>query len=434
MAKIRVAIVDDVQESRDNIERLLKFESDIEIAGTASRGQEAIELAANLEPDVMLMDVNMPDMDGVAATTTISSQYPNIGVIMMSVLNEPDLLRRSMLAGAREFLVKPFSLDELLVSVRNVHRLTTQTRRSVVVEGGVPNGGSPIAKSSGTKGKFISVASLKGGVGRSVIATNFAIALKQQSGKRVALVDGNIAFGDIGVMMNVNDAKTMLDAVPYLRNIDAELLTTILDEHASGVSLLLAPPSPQEAEVVTPDLVRSILAVLTQMFDYIVVDTQPSFDDLNLGVFDLSDLILLVVTMDMTAIKDARQFLEVTELLGYSSERVRLVLNRNNVNSGIPASEIGDSLKRPLWARIPDEAGPVQRSINEGIPLVAAASESKVAEEIHRMVADLLADIDPSSTTSLAAARSPKSGLVGRLRVALRHDQLTTAGADKRPA
>lgn len=431
MAKIRVAIVDDVQESRDNIERLLKFEADIEIIGTAARGQEAVELAHNLEPDVMLMDVNMPDMDGVAATTAISSQLPNIGVIMMSVLNEPDLLRRSMLAGAREFLVKPFSLDELLSSVRNVHRLTAQTRRAVVTDGATTAAQAPSTSKASGRGKIISVASLKGGVGRSTIATNFAIALKQQSGKTVALVDANVSFGDIAVMMNVSDAKTMLDAVPYLRNIDAELMSTIVEEHGSGVALLLAPPSPQDAEVVTPDLVRGSITALAQMYDFVVVDTCPSFDDLNLGIFDMSDQLLLIVTMDMTAIKDARQFLEVTELLGYNSERVRLVLNRSNTLSGIPASEIGESLKRPLWGRIPDEPGPVQRSVNEGIPLVSANTDSKVAEEINRMATELATELHPDMIPAQAAGRAPKAGLVGRLKVALRNEP---AAASRRSA
>lgn len=417
--KIRVVIVDDVPESRENVERLLKFEPDIEIIGHAARGQEAIDIAISREPDVMLMDVNMPDMDGIQATTVISAQVPNTGVIMMSVLNEPDILRRSMLAGAREFLVKPFSLDELSSSVRNVHRLTLQTRRTVAVPGAVtPNQTQSHATG---RAKVISVVGLKGGVGRSMLATNIAASLAAQTTKRVALVDANVPFGDIGVLMNVTDSKTMLDAVPYLRQIDADLITTIMAEHSTGVQLLLAPPSPQEAEVVTPDLVRGLLGTMTEMFDFIVIDTRPSFDDLNLSLFDLSDLLLLVVAMDMAAIKDAKQFIEVTELLGYSIDRVRLVLNRSNTYSGIPASEIGDSLKRPLWARIPDEPGPVLRSINEGVPLVCSPGESKVAEEINRIVREYLGEMDPEAMAVAANGRVAKSGgLVGRLKVALR--------------
>jgi pilus assembly protein CpaE len=419
--KIRVLIVDDVQESRDNVERLLKFEPDIEIAGSASRGQEAIEMASAQQPDIILMDVNMPDMDGIQATRTIVSQQPGTGVIMMSVLNEPDVLRRSMLAGAREFLVKPFSLDELLNSIHNVHVNTPKLMMQAVPS--ESNGHAP-AHSTRTSGKstVICVAGIKGGVGRSVIATNLAVALQQQSQLRVALVDANVAFGDIGVMMNITDSKTMLDAVPYLRQIDQELINNIVVEHSSGVHTILAPPSPQEAEVVTPDLVRSLVSVLQSMYDIIVVDTRPSFDELNLALFDAADMLLLVVTMDMPSIKDSRQFLEVTELLGYSPERVRLVLNRVNTYSGIPAEEIGQSLRRPLWSKIPDEPGPVLRSVNEGVPVVQTAGESKVAEELNRMAREVLTEISPDAVNGSFDARPQRAGLVRRLKVALRND------------
>lgn len=423
--KIRVLVVDDVQESRENVERLLRFEPNIEIVGSASRGHDAIELTLSKKPDIVLMDVNMPDMDGIAATRAIMSQAPGTGVIMMSVLNEPDVLRRSMLAGAREFLVKPFSLDELLTSIQNVHssapRHVTHAMPMTESIGTTPSSNGTVTRETG-RAKVITVASIKGGVGRSIIATNLAVALQQKCGLRVALVDGNISFGDIGVMMNVSDSKTILDAVPYLRQIDEDLIGTVTTPHASGVTLLLAPPSPQEAEIVTADLVRGVVSRMKSMFDIIIIDSRPSFDDLTIGLFDESDILLLVVTMDMTSIKGARQFIEVTELLGYAPDRVHLILNRVNSYSGIPASEIGESLRREIWARIPDEAGSVQRSINEGVPLVGSNVDSKVSDELIRMAHVIASEYDPGIATPSAESRQLKSGLVRRLKVALRND------------
>lgn len=417
--KIRVLIVDDVAESRDNVERLLSFEPDIDIVGTATRGQEAIDATFERNPDIILMDVNMPDMDGVVATRAILSQRPGVGVIMMSVMNEPDILRRSMVAGAREYLVKPFSLDELLTSIRAVH---ANTPKVVMAASEAPDAGvtaQHLVRRDG-KGTVIAVAGVKGGIGRSTIATNLAVALQQSGSRRVALVDANTSFGDVAVMMNVTDSKTMLDAVPYLRQIDAELLNNIMAEHSSGVRLLLAPPSPQEAEVVTSDLVKQAVTVLSDLYDVVIVDTRPGFDDLNLGVFDSADIIMLVVTMDMTSIKDARQFLEVTDLLGYPAERVRLVLNRVNTYSGIPAEEIGDSLRRSLWAQIPDDPGPVLRSINEGVPIVESAPDAKAAVELKRISRELLAELVPEGAPIGDDGRVSKSRLVSRFRVALR--------------
>lgn len=414
--RIRIAIVDDVQESRDNVERLLRFEPDIEIVGSVSRGVEAVELAVAREPHVILMDVNMPDMDGIEATSAIMARKPNIGVIMMSVLNEPDTLRRSMLAGAREFLVKPFSLDELLNSVHSVYSLVSRMPQVHVAQA-VPAAMPASVEKAHGRATIISMVSSKGGAGRSTLACNLAVKIKELSGKRVALVDADLAFGDIGVMMNTSDAKTIVDTVPFRMHIDADALESVLIEHSSGVSLMLAPMSPQDAEMISPELVRSILDVMAEMFDYIIVDTRPGFDDLNLVVYDISDLLLLLVTMDMTAIKDARQFLEISELLGYSGERIRVILNKNNTYSGIPSEEIGESLRRTLWSQIPDEAGPVQRSINEGVPIVASSPESKVSLEISRLVHDFLVEQDPEFAADLAKSSARKPSRMGKFRV-----------------
>ena len=120
--RIRVLIVDDIPETRDHLTKLLGFESDIEVVGAAASGAEALELAVTLNPDIVLMDINMPGMDGIAATEQLSSRLPQVSIVMMSVQGEADYLRRSMLAGAREFLVKPFSADELVTSIRQVYR------------------------------------------------------------------------------------------------------------------------------------------------------------------------------------------------------------------------------------------------------------------------------------------------------------------------
>ena len=131
--QIRVVIVDDIAETREHLTKLLSFEADIQVVGTAASGEEAVELAGKLAPDILLMDINMPGMDGISTTERISSTFPATSIIMMSVQGEADYLRRSMLAGAREFLVKPFSSDELTTSIRQVHARETQKRSRMVM-------------------------------------------------------------------------------------------------------------------------------------------------------------------------------------------------------------------------------------------------------------------------------------------------------------
>src|SRR6476620_8490093 len=168
--RIRLVIVDDNVDARDQMSKLVMFERDIEVVGTAGSGTEAIEVARRLQPDVILMDINMPDMDGIKATEIITSELPNTSVIMMSVQGEQDYLRRSMLAGARQFLVKPFSTDELVESIRKVFRLDANKRRNFQIT----QAGAAAAKAEEGQdlGQVFTVFSPKGGVGRTTIATN----------------------------------------------------------------------------------------------------------------------------------------------------------------------------------------------------------------------------------------------------------------------
>ena len=385
--KIRVLIVDDIAESRDNVAKLLRFEPDVEVVGTAGSGEEAIELAGELDVSIVLMDINMPGMDGIAACTRITSRFPNIAVIMMSVQNEPDLLRRAMTAGAREYLAKPFSLDELVEGIRKVNQLNQQTRR-VVTETVVINQGSGPVKNR--KARLISVFSLKGGVGRSMLASNLAIAIRNQHPeKEVAIIDGNLLHGDLGVILNATESKSIADLVRNFHNLDRDLLTDLLVTHSSGVKALLAPPDAQSGEQVTAEHMRQFLQYLTSMFDFIVIDTRPSFDEVTLTLLDHSDKILLLLQLELTAIKGAKQYLELSDLLGYDSDRINLVINRSTLQAGIPVDDVGASLRGEIIARLPDDPLPVMRSINEGVPMVQSMPHSALSHEINRLAAVL---------------------------------------------
>src|ERR1700741_698952 len=174
---------------------MLGFESDVEVVGAAAGGPEAIQMAASVKPDVVLMDINMPGMDGITATEKLAAAVPTAAVIMMSVQGEGAYLRRSMLAGAREFLVKPFSSDELTASIRQVwtREKEKQSRFApVVAASDTPRNGS------GEPASVVAVFSPKGGVGRTTISVNLAVAAAQ-TGKSAALFDASFQVGDVGV-------------------------------------------------------------------------------------------------------------------------------------------------------------------------------------------------------------------------------------------
>ena len=387
--QIRVLVVDDIPETRDHLTKLLSFESDIDVVGAAASGREALEMAGKLTPDVVLMDINMPDMDGIAATEQMAATVPSAAVVMMSVQGEADYLRRSMLAGAREFLVKPFSSDELTASIRQVHsRERDKDSRMAAVPvaaAGSGSGGSG-GEGGGDPGRIIAVFSPKGGVGRTTVAVNLAVAAATELGKKVVLVDASFQFGDVGVLLNLNPkSKSIADLIPELEAGELDSLDTFVIDHTSGVRVLLAPPTPETAELITPAAVRKVLETLRRNHDLVVVDCTAFFNDTTLAILDIADVILTMLSLEITSIKNMRLFLEVAEQLGYETGKVRLILNRADSALGIRVADVEQSIGRKVDETIVSDGRSVVYALNRGVPFFLSNREAQVSQDILRL-------------------------------------------------
>jgi pilus assembly protein CpaE len=176
--RIRVLIVDDIAETRENLRKLLSFDTDIEVVGAASSGLEGIELVKQFQPHIVLMDINMPGMDGITATETILRESPTAQVVILSVQGETDYLRRAMLAGARDFLTKPPSGDELMGTIRRVYEMGKTRAVMTPVQPSAAAAASARMQGGRREGSVIAVFSPKGGVGCTTIAVNLAVALQ----------------------------------------------------------------------------------------------------------------------------------------------------------------------------------------------------------------------------------------------------------------
>lgn len=367
--KIRVVIVDDIAETRENIRKLLQFEKDVEVIGAARTGREGIEVTRQTKPDVVIMDINMPDMDGIAATEAIRRTSPFTQIVILSVQGDPNYMRRAMLAGARDFLTKPPSVDELSAAVKRAGKMAQEEREKMPAT--VQSGGGISGSGGGAfDGKIIVVYSPKGGAGTTTLVTNLAVALHSAE-TPVVIVDANLQFGDVAVFLNEQGKNSVVDLAPRVDELDAEVVESVLLAHKpSGIKVLAAPLRPEYAESVTGEQFAKVLQFLRKVFAYIVVDTSSYLSDVILSSVDVTDLVILLTTQDIPAIKNARVALEVFDVLNLNRKKVLFVLNRYDKRIGITPEKIGESVKQEVVAAIPFDERTVIPSVNRGIPFM----------------------------------------------------------------
>jgi pilus assembly protein CpaE len=393
--KIRVMIVDDVSETRENVRKLLQFESDVDVVGVARTGKEAIQLSQDLNPDVVLMDINMPDMDGITATEAIRAKLPAVQVIILSVQGDQNYMRRAMLAGARDFLTKPPMGDELISAIRRAGAMA-QTERSKSVQVQM----SPIAGNTGSiigyggsKGKIVTIYSPKGGTGCTTLAVNLALTLNNED-TRVALVDGNLQFGDVAVFINEQGKNTIIDLAPRAEELDPEIVEEVMLKHAaSGLHVLAAPSRPEYAERVTSAQFAKVLEYLRQMYAYVIVDTAALLTDVTLSAIDVSDLVVLVTTQDIPSIKNCRLFLDLLQTLGIERARILFVMNRYDKRINITPDRVTENLKQEVASVIPLDEQTATKAVNRGVPFVLESKNQPAARGVFSLAENVRARI-----------------------------------------
>jgi pilus assembly protein CpaE len=382
--KIRVVIVDDVSETRENVRKLLQFESDVDVVGLARTGKEAIQITQELNPDVVLMDINMPDMDGISATESIRSQQPAVQVVILSVQSDQNYMRKAMLAGARDFLTKPPMGDELISAIRRAGAMAQSERSKSIQIQPVPASGNLgiLPGYSTPMGKIVTVYSPKGGSGCTTIAVNLALTLHNED-TRVALVDGNLQFGDVAVFVNEQGKNTIIDLAPRAEELDPEIVEEVMLKHsASGLHILAAPSRPEYAEKVSSGQFGKVLEYLKQIYAYVVIDTASILTDVTLTAIDMSDLLVLVSTQDIPSIKNCRLFLDLSQTLGIDRERILFAMNRYDKRINITPERVAENLKQEVSSVIPLDEGTVLKAVNRGVPFVLESKNQPASRGI----------------------------------------------------
>ena len=374
--KINVVVVDDIDESREMILRMLQFDTTIEVVGTGRTGVEAIESAQKLKPDVIVMDINMPDMDGITATETIRKKVPHIQVVVLSVQNDANYMRKAMLAGARDFLTKPPMIDELTAAIRRAGDLAHEEKLKAasVFQGTGMTG--PLSPQMMMRipmmnfGKIICVYSPKGGTGCTTIATNLSVGLKNQDNK-VAIIDANLLYGNVAVFLNEHGKNSILDLVDRANDLDAEIIEDVMVENKqTGLHMMPSPKDPELNELHKGEAVSKVLNYLKQMYNFIIIDTTSYLTEVVQTCLDVADYIILVTTQDIPAIKTTNQFLSLADASGISRDKILFIMNRYDKRIAISPERVGESLKQPILVAIPFEERIITSAMNRGVPFM----------------------------------------------------------------
>lgn len=405
--KTRVLIVDDDAETRENLRKLLQFDASLEMVGAARTGNEGIDMAVEIQPDVILMDINLPDVDGITATETIRVKVPFSQIVIVSVQNESSYLRRAMLAGARDYLTKPINVDELSAAIHRAGKVARNEKEKLSVAGFSSNGSTTALAGAllpGDLGKVITVFSPKGGAGTTTLAVNLAVSLGQLD-HTVAAVDGNLQFGDLSFFFSEQGRNNVTALAPHAEALDREIIKEVMIEHeSSGVHILAAPMRPEHADEVDGEQFGAIVRYLCRIYPYVVVDTSSLLSDITIAALDASDLIILPTTQDIPSIKNARLFLDVANALGISKEKIQLVMSRFDKRRSITPERVGENLKGKISAVVPMDEKTVIPAMDRGEPFILQSPSSPVSNAIHGMRDNALKALKEHSQSDLVPA------------------------------
>jgi pilus assembly protein CpaE len=306
-------------------------------------------------------------------------QRPDVGAILIAEELTTDVFQRAIRSGVRDVLAAPVDTAQLGEAVRRVEEAIAP-HRVVAYE--------PPVETDGSLGRVITVFSTKGGAGKSVVASNLGVSLAMRTDKPVVLVDADLQFGDIAVMLKLAPQHTIVDAVSSMERLDAGFVQNLLATHPpSGLKVLPAPLEPAYADQISADDVTRIVELLRTFCGYIVVDTPSYFDDKVLNLIELSDDVLLVAGMDIPNIKNVKIGLQTMRLLNTPMSKIHLVLNRANSKVKLDVSEVERTLQVKAESLVPSDVV-VPQSVNKGTPVVLDAPKAGVSRALEQL-ADL---------------------------------------------
>lgn len=387
-SELKVLLVDDKLEERAALRRLVvASELNVSSIEECGAGAEAHSLAQELAPEIILVALEEPIARSLKTIETLAGSGSGI-VIAVSSLGDREYLRRAMRAGAREYLVRPIKPKEMTRVIQDV--LEEEKRRKLVAESGR------------LRGDVFTVMGPKGGIGKTSLAANLAVALAVETTQRVAIVDLATQLGDVAMMMDVVPERTIADLVDMTRSLEPEMLDSFLSTHPSGVKVLAAPMEIDHHTPPSPAMVRQIVEGLAKTCDYVVIDGDYLLTPVLWAALELTTVIFMLTSADASSIRNARQFLEVLRAEGYGDDKVKLVVNYPYQENGVATGELSRILNYPIFWKMPHD-GTCSQCINLGQPFVQARPKAKISQNILELA------------RTMSGANTQRGGLLGHL-------------------
>jgi pilus assembly protein CpaE len=382
--RFKVLIVASTRSVTERFEKLFGFIETVELVGTVGTAQDATALILEVRPDVVLMDISLPDINGIQFTEMIRREHPDVQVIVLAQDKLGDIVLNAMRSGASDFLTHDVPLEELRVSTYRAGEIALAEKKKRGAGPDAERKPPSVDKDGVHKGKVIAVYGPKGGSGTTTLAINLAIAL-QNSETTVGLVDADMQYGDVGLLLNEMTTLSILDLVTRIYELDTHVIEDVMVLHkSSGMHFLTAPPRPELAEKVEGEHFTIILGLMRQIFDYIVINTNVFISEPCLASLEEADQVVLIATQDIASIRNIHAFLNIWSNLGKTKDRLTLVLNRYIKKRNITPEKIGERLGMPVAVTI-SEDDIVFRSLNLGIPFMLTDKDTPTAQAVQEL-------------------------------------------------
>jgi pilus assembly protein CpaE len=335
------------------------------------------------KPDIILVDAEMDGQSTMELIDDITLQFPETAIVAILPNDNPLNAQKAMLAGARAFIVQPFTGVALLSSLRRVRDLENRRRYSQAASGGTET-------TQKESMQIMTVYSPRGGVGCSTLAINLALAIHGQIESRVLLMEGKLLFGHLALMLNIRAHNDITDLIPHANLLDENLVDDVVVKHASGIDVLLSPNDVQAGQGVRPEDLLGIVSAIRRMYDFVIIDAGSHLDENTVTLMDLSDRILLTTTPDLAALHDISRFVQISRTLSYPPGKMLTILNRTGMRGGVKTKDIEAALHHEVFAYIPEDDPKVVRSLNRGVPHLYKYPRSPVSRSIRKIAKNVI--------------------------------------------